>query len=819
MEKGMKTERKVKWLLFFSFLLFLGWLSKDASVPLIYPDEAGYIGWAKIIAGKSGDPLHYSPGYSLLLAPIFLFTEDILQAYPVIIKINVMIGALIPVLLYHLSGYFCNEKDVLKRAGIAVLASLYPTVTSYVQLALSETWLTVLLLGVAVCFCSLWENRNQLKIWGLLLVLCIWSVLTHARGLAIGIGALLTAVVLFRDKKKELIIGGLIGILMIGGTAAVLLSDQDHIGACHVLNQIKHFFSIQGISSFVTTLISHFCYLIWSTFGMISIAIYRGVTAIRKQEKGWGLWVFILSSFCFMWCLSAFYMSHHERAVHILYGRYIDVVIPLILLALFSGWGKVRIPWWIWIISLGCVIVTGLLYSNATLGLDGGIMNAVGMFLYRIWLHHFEFWWAAIFFALMTGIVFFIGLRHPSLCLVALGTLFLFQVGYIQNSYFEREASVKRQVPQVIARLPENAEVYVSDLEGVLQYTWQYYNYPLYRPDLKLSTEDTGQPFVLSRTLQEYGTLIAMEKENPVYLYQRDSQVQGLQYPDELEEYNVSYFWRQVSDGIEVTVQNHGSPWLCFNAVRDLRNTVRLGVRCFDYEQNLISDQRYDFFNNLYQGDQEQFLLSVPSQCSLLEIQPVLEFTAWFSERGCEPLWLSRQGDEWKITEEPKPDYNHDFRKIEFSHLRYVEEMENTTYQNTIVNFYSNYTKAESKIKNIRMPSGDWLILHTGESEQREVKISVNDRAPIRPERYEDGAYYIPLEDTTTTITSIGISSDTVNPFDESGLPDNLSFLSLDTNVKPIQFAVHRMEDIMGREVNNHEFGIRIEKIEVRREE
>ncbi len=816
MDKGMRTDRIAKGLLFFSFLLFLGWLSKDATVPLIYPDEAGYIGWAKIIAGKAGDHLHYSPGYSLLLAPIFLLTEDILQAYPVIIKINVIIGAFIPVFLYHLSGYFCNEKDVIKRMGIAVLASLYPTVTSYVQLALSEIWFTLLLLGITGCFCSLWKNRNQIRLWILLLVLCVWIVFTHARGLAIGIGALVTAVVLFWDKKKELLIGGLIGILLIGCTVMVLLSDRNHVGAGHVLNQIKRFFSIQGIGSFVTTMISHFCYLFWATFGMISVSIYRGITAIYKREKGWGVWVFILSSFFFMWCLSAFYMSHHERPVHILYGRYIDVVVPLLLLALFSGWDKVRFPWWIWILSFGSVIVTGILYSNATLGLDGGIMNSVGMFLYRMWLHHFEFWWVALFFALMTGLVFFIGYRRRSLCLFALGALFLFQVGYIQSSYFEKEASVKRQVPQVIAHLPENAAVYVSDLEGVLQYTWQYYNYPLYRPDLKLSTEDTGQPYVLSRQLKEYGTLIAMEKENPVYLYQRGVDVQGLQYPEELKEYKVSYSWRQASDGIEITLKNHGSPWLCFDAVRDLKSTVRLGVRCFNGEQHLISDQRYDFFNNLYQGDQEQFYLSVPSECSMIEIQPVLEFTAWFSERGCEPLWLCRRGDQWQKMEELGPDYNHEFRKIEFSHLRYVEEMENTTYQNTLVNFYSNYTGTESKIKNIRMPSGDWLILHTGEPERSGVKISVNDRAPVQPERYDDGAYYIPLEDTITTITSIGISSDTVNPFEESKLPKALSFLSLDSNVKPIQFAVHRMEDIMGRDVNHHEFGIRIEKIEVR---
>lgn len=815
MIKEKRAEMAAQGGLFLVFALFFLYLGKNASVPLIYPDEAGYIGWARMIAGRTGDGLFYFPGYSLLLSPIFFFTDDITKAYPVIIQLNALIGALIPLLLYRLSGVWCKRKAVLERLGISAAAALYPAVTAYTQLALCENWLSVLLLGMALCLCSLRENRKRLGVWILLAALGAWAVITHPRGLTFCMGGLATAAVLWRDKKRVLIGGGLAGIVVVAAGALFLLSDQSHIGAAHIVDQFHHLISRSGLWALVTTLVSHFCYLLWSTYGLIAVALWQGVTAIRKKEQGWEIWVFFISSFVFLWGLSAFYMSHHEKPIHILYGRYLDVMVPLLLLAVFTGWR--RFPWWGWAVSAGAVILTGVLYGEAAAGLDGSIMNSVGMFLYRLALRGFRFWWTALFFGILTVGVFLIGKRRRSFSVWVLCAIFLFQAFYMKTTYFEQEANVKKQTPQVIEQLPQGADIYVADSQT--PYTWQYYNYPVYRTDLVLDDCDWGQPFVLSRQLRTEDTLIAMEKNTPVYLYSRQEGAEGLDYPGELTKYQTAYRWKQTKEGAEVTVINQGSPWLCFDAVQDVRFAVRMGVRQFDGDQKLIADQRYELSNNLYQGEQQTFSFRFLEDCVYAEIQPVMEFTAWFSERGDAPLILRRQ--EGKLAElvGKGPESDHSFCRVEFSHLKYANQVEHTSYAGNLEGFYANDTGAEAVIKNIKMPGGTGVfVIETGEEERSNVSVILNDTVTIPAQKYEEGAYYFPFQEVPE-ITSVTIKTNTVNPFEQSGLPQWMSFLSLDSHVKSIQFAVHRLTDLLGRDVNNHDFGLQIQALEVRLEE
>ena len=811
----MKRVKQTQWfaqgILFVLFGLFFLYLGKESKTPLIYPDEAGYLGWARLIAGKAGDGIHYSPGYSLLLAPVFLFTDQITKAYPVVIQLNALIGALIPVLLYRISGVWCKQEAVIERMGFAAVAALYPAVTAYTQLALCENFLCVLLLGITLCFCALRRDRTRAGIWFLLVVLCVWAVLTHPRGLTFGMGALVVAAALWRDKRRLLFAGGAVGILLIAAACAVLLSNPSHVGAVHILNQFRHLFSLSGVGSFLATMASHFCYLIWSTYGLIGVALWYGAKSVWKKEQGWEIWAFLLSSFFFLWCLSAFYMSHHERPIHILYGRYLDVMVPLILAALFCGWGKKKIPWWLWMVCVAAVIVTGALYAQDTVGLDGGIMNSVGIFLYRSVLRFFRFWWAAVFFAGLTAIVIAAGKRRRSLSLWVLCAIFLFQAFSMKTTYFEQEANEKKQAPQMIEYLPQGARVFVVDAD--VPYTWEYYNYSVYRPDLVLSSRDEGQPFVLSRELLDEDGLVAMEKYKPVYLYERNTQ--GLDYPEELSEYRTRYQWKQTDNGVEVTVINQGSPWLCFDAVKDVRAAVRLAVRQFDINDTLLSDQRFDFSKQINNGDGETFSLTFLEDCVCVEIQPVMEFTAWFSERGDTPLLLRKQGDKMVEMIGKGPESDHSFRRVLFSHLRYVSPVENTSYAGNLDHFYSCYTGAKSEIKHIKMPGGTgYFVIETGEPERGDVSVSLNGGEWISAQRYEQGRYYFPFENLSE-ITSVTIQTGTVNPFEESGLPQWLSFLSLDSNLRPVQWCVHRLEDLLGYSVNNHEFGLRIEALEV----
>lgn len=69
--KEFFQKNRVEWGLFFTFFLFLFLLTRVSQSPLIYPDEAGYIGWARKILFGTSDGLRYLPGYSLLCRPYF----------------------------------------------------------------------------------------------------------------------------------------------------------------------------------------------------------------------------------------------------------------------------------------------------------------------------------------------------------------------------------------------------------------------------------------------------------------------------------------------------------------------------------------------------------------------------------------------------------------------------------------------------------------------------------------------------------------------------------------------------------------------------
>ena len=812
---------KAKWLapglLFFIFGLFYLYLGQHAVSPLIYQDEAGYIGWARILAGKAGNGWNYLPGYSLLLTPIFWLLDDIREAYPWIIRCNALIGALIPVLLYFLSGVWYSEKAVTERFFAAAGAALYPTVTAYSQLALCENWLCVLLLGMALCISSLAKNRKQIGVWALLLLLSVWATLTHARGLMLCFGVLIAGAVIWRDRKRALLIGGILGILIVIGGGMILLSDQSNIGSVHMVNQFRHLFTPKGIFAFVTTAISHFCCLVWSTYGFVTVALWLGISALRKREKGWELWSFLLASFFFLCALSAFYMSHHERPIHILYGRYLDVLMPALLLDCFCCLKKKKIPDYLWLISAGSVIVTGILYSKGTDGLDGAIMNSAGIFLYRTVLRQFSFWWAALFFALLSGGIWLVAKWRRGIGIGLMCLLFLVQAFYMKDCYFEVDGGGKTQIPQLIRHLPAKAEVLVADAER--PFTWPYYNLTVYRPDITLSAVDQGQRFLLSRELLPGERMIGMEKNTPAYLYTRAQEGEALDYPNFPSEIQVEYSWKQTESGVEVRVKNQGSPWLCFDSVKDLRSAVRLGVLQYDSQGSLLSDDRYDFSNNLYRGEEEVFSVSLRNDCESVEIQPLVEFTAWFSDRGGASLLLRQDGNVLAEVIGKGTEQNHSFTRIPFSHLKYVWIAKNTSCAGNLINFYDCYTGRDSTLDHLKLPGGTGeFYIETGEPEHSHVFVILNGVQKVPAKRFENGTYYFPFAGLET-ITSVQILTDIENPFEQSGLPEWMSFLSLDSNLKPVQFMVHRVSSLMGRDVNNHEFGLRIQAIGVNLEQ
>jgi hypothetical protein len=121
----------------------------NRSGPLIYPDEAGYLLGARVLAG--GPPVDlsgltsYQGGYPLLLAPLYLVSQDPEIVYRLVMGVNAVVGAA----LFPLGGLALMRCGVRREQAFALAwaAAFLPATTIYGGLAMADAVLPVVVLA------------------------------------------------------------------------------------------------------------------------------------------------------------------------------------------------------------------------------------------------------------------------------------------------------------------------------------------------------------------------------------------------------------------------------------------------------------------------------------------------------------------------------------------------------------------------------------------------------------------------------------------------------------------------------------------------
>ncbi|MFF4619865.1 hypothetical protein [Nonomuraea jabiensis] len=138
--------------------LLLGWLAQAVlrvllgiqhAVPLLIPDESGYLLAARLLSGGAAADLSgrtfYQGGYPLLIAPAYWFSDDPQSVYRLALGINAFVGAaLLPL------AYVVFRRMDLPRGKAYLLAhvtALLPSAVYYSQFVLTDAVLPVLVLG------------------------------------------------------------------------------------------------------------------------------------------------------------------------------------------------------------------------------------------------------------------------------------------------------------------------------------------------------------------------------------------------------------------------------------------------------------------------------------------------------------------------------------------------------------------------------------------------------------------------------------------------------------------------------------------------
>ncbi|GAA3469240.1 hypothetical protein GCM10018965_037930 [Nonomuraea roseola] len=183
-----------------------GWLAQAAlrvilgfqhAVPLLIPDESGYLLAARLLSGGAASDLSwrtfYQGGYPLLIAPAYWLSDDPATVYRLVIVINAMVGAGLLVL-----AYLALRRIGLPKGRAYVLAhvtALIPSAVYYSQFALTDAVLPVIVLGWLLLLHT-WLDGGGRSHAVAASATVAFAYSTHARGLILlGVHACLLALV------------------------------------------------------------------------------------------------------------------------------------------------------------------------------------------------------------------------------------------------------------------------------------------------------------------------------------------------------------------------------------------------------------------------------------------------------------------------------------------------------------------------------------------------------------------------------------------------------------------------------------------------
>ncbi len=785
----IKNRRKSLIIFGAVFFAFYFVMSRVSRVPVIYPDEAGYMGWAYKMLYGNGDGLRYLPGYSLILAPILAVFKNIQLAFPVITAVNALLGGVFALLVLNL----CFKLEKNHAVLTAVCVCLYPSYALYVDMALCETLLTMLFAILILLTGRLCENVNSMKRWIAVLMVTMLMCITHSRAIAVLPSLVLTLWFFVMRNGKKGTKAGFFGVITAMAVCAsvlfmALLSKNDNVNAAHLLNQVKNLFTLSGIAAFSGTIISQLTYLIFSTYGFVLLGVYYCIAAVKKDENR-GIALFSLLSFLFALMLSALFMYHHEQPNQAIYGRYTEHTLWAILMFSLTGLLKNGTKPVLAIFAVFSAVFTGAAYSSHMEGLDGNLFSNWGMYHYRMFLANFSYWNFAVLFGILAAILWLIARKNRKHGIIALCLIFVICTGYTQYDYFYKGTTLRREVPQLTSLLEKEGAVTKKGDSG--DFLWDCYNYTVYNPNLIYNNEP-GNLILSQKRIKGLG-LLGAEKNSHTFLYSRfiDPSVTI----DETDAPNGKISLLTAENGqINLNVKVLARAWLCTASAEDLTKAVRLGMRVYK-EGKLLDDLRADFTDNVYIDANVSF--DFPYEDG--EYTVVFETIREFLYRN-NPLAL-------KIT---KKDGNLTYKKT-----REIPEIPEWSispeFFPTAKDFYRYYVTPKGGIIEGIFLEGDLLVLETyGEAEKLQVNVKA-DGKHLKLREFKDNKYYFELFGSAEKLE---ITSETY-----AYCNNGMEFLTTESDWKIVDMFVRGMKKVFDIRLDHRQRGVDIKKVYTRKEQ
>lgn len=363
MSRAIKKTSVIHVCMIILILLYTLWNISKLNGISVLNDEFGYWSIAASMVGYDWTPLievtpYYSFGYSLFLAAILFFVDNMVIAYKVAIFLN---G------LFLVASYFCccycikklfYEKSNFLVSVISSITILYSGNIFYSQIAWSETLLMLLMWVSFSIFISL---ENKVTWWKILSFSCSlgYMYIVHQRTIGIIIAAVIVLLLLLWKKKTKfiyfmlpfIILASILGIQTLVKENLLdvlwshsLISNTNNVGINkESMSKVLSVFAGE-ILWLIKSIGGKVFYLIVATAGIIILSIVKIIKYYfqkfkNKQYKELSLaYLFAFLSICAMIMICAIQTKNPlERLDYIVYSRYMENALgPILMIGIYS---------------------------------------------------------------------------------------------------------------------------------------------------------------------------------------------------------------------------------------------------------------------------------------------------------------------------------------------------------------------------------------------------------------------------------------------------------------------------------------------------
>lgn len=338
----------------------------------LYPDEFGYWSSAANAVGYDWSETasmgsYYSYGYSLILIPVLKLFSGGVRAYRAALAVNMVLMCVSVILLWKISLKVFPQMEKTKREFACGVGVLYPAWIFYMQTTMSEALLNFLFITIAYLFlCFIEKPRTATAIFLAVALIYLYSV--HMRTVAVVIAGMIACILWgFTEsgKKKQVFLLGI--VLAAAGFLSLQLkertifevytyAEQNSLAVNDYASQwekLADLLTLQGSTRLIESIIGKLFYLGVSSFGIF----YWGIgwcacksvfliSAFKKRQRvlpeHW-LAFFLLLAAVGEVLISSIYMYRAGSIDCLIYGRYTELLVPIMLLLGIVAMDKSRI--------------------------------------------------------------------------------------------------------------------------------------------------------------------------------------------------------------------------------------------------------------------------------------------------------------------------------------------------------------------------------------------------------------------------------------------------------------------------------------------